>query len=511
MIAILDFGSQYSKIIARKIRELNIYCEVVPHTTTLDDIKKQKFKGIILSGGPHSVFKKEAPKCDESILNSGIPILGICYGMQLIANYFGGEVLEAKTQEYGSANLYIDNNFDLLEGLWLEMTVWMSHGDSVIRMPEGFQRIGHTQTCSIAAMANPEKKIYGVQFHPEVSHTPNGLEIIFNFVCKICRCSQNWTAKSFIKTAIDDINKKVKHEKVLCALSGGVDSTVVAALLKKAIGNRLTCMFIDTGFMRLNEGEKIKETFTKKFNINLIYIDAKDRFFKKIAGVTDPEEKRKKIGEEFIRIFEEESKLLKGDHQFLAQGTLYPDVIESAVGDVSKTAVTIKSHHNVGGLPENIDFKIIEPLRLLFKDEVRKVGHELGLPDEIINRQPFPGPGLAIRILGEITKDAVQTVQNADAILMEEIKKADLYLKLWQSFVVLLPTKTVGVQGDKRTYSNVAAIRAVKSSDAMTANWAHLPYDVLEKISSRIINEVPQINRVVYDISSKPPATIEWE
>ena len=511
MIAILDFGSQYTKIIARKIRESNVYCEVLPHRSTLEDIKKFKAKGIILSGGPNSVFNEKAPTCDPALLSSGIPILGICYGMQLIAKLLDGEITKGKSQEYGPANLYIDSNFDLFEGLWMEMAIWMSHGDSVIRMPEGFQRIGHTETCSIAAMSNPEKKIYGVQFHPEVSHTPKGQDIINNFILNICKCPQSWNSKSFIQAAIQDIHKKVKGDNVLCALSGGVDSTTVAALLKKAIGNQLTCMFIDQGFMRKNEGDNIKKIFQNGYNINLIYVDAVKRFHDKVKGVSDPEEKRKKIGEEFIRVFEEESKKLKGDFKFLAQGTLYPDVIESAVGDVSETAVTIKSHHNVGGLPEDIDFEIIEPLRRLFKDEVRKVGIELGLPEELVHRHPFPGPGLAIRILGEVDQKRVSTLQEADAILMEEIKKAGLYRKLWQAFAVLLPVKTVGVQGDQRTYSNVVAIRAVNSSDAMTANWAHLPYEILDKVSARIINEVPGVNRVVYDISSKPPATIEWE
>ncbi|RAP29008.1 GMP synthase (glutamine-hydrolyzing) [Candidatus Marinamargulisbacteria bacterium SCGC AG-343-D04] len=511
MIAILDFGSQYTKLIARKIREFNIYCEVLPHSSTAEDLRKFKAEGVILSGGPRSTFEKNAPTCDEKIFDLGVPVLGICYGMQLMTKLCGGEVKQGKSQEYGPANLYIDSNFDLFKGLWLEMSIWMSHGDSVVRMPEGFQRIGHTDSCDIAAMSDTKRNLYGVQFHPEVSHTPKGKEMLHNFIFSACKCKENWTSESFIKSSILDINNRVKNERVLCALSGGVDSTTVAALLKKAIGNRLTCMFIDQGYMRKDEGKRIKKVFEEDYNINLIYIDASERFINKLKGISDPEEKRKKIGEEFIRVFEEESKKLSGEFKFLAQGTLYPDVIESAVGDVSETAVTIKSHHNVGGLPEDIDFEIIEPLRMLFKDEVRKVGIELGLPEELVHRHPFPGPGLAIRILGETDREKVQTLQDADWIIMDEIKKAGLYRKLWQVFGVLLPIKTVGVQGDQRTYSNVLAIRAVNSDDAMTANWAHLPYEILDKISARVINEVSNINRVVYDISSKPPSTIEWE
>lgn len=512
MIIILDFGSQYSELIARRIRESKVFSEVLPHTTSAKTIRDQyKAKGIILSGGPASVFQDDAPTCDPEIFTCGIPVLGICYGMQLMAKTLGGDVKKGEKQEYGKANLYIENNFDLFEGLWLEMVVWASHGDEVVRLPNGFSVLGHTPNCAVAAMGDKAKKLYAVQFHPEVAHTPKGIEVIQNFVYQICGCKADWTAESFIKQATREVQEMVGDSKVLCALSGGVDSTTVAALLKKAIGDQLTCVFIDQGFMRKGEAERIKLLFTDKFKIELMYVDASERFYKKIEGVTDPEVKRKAIGEEFIRVFEELADSLKADYPFLAQGTLYPDIIESATVGVAQTAVKIKTHHNVGGLPKDMKFKIVEPLRKLFKDEVRRAGLELGVPEEIIFRQPFPGPGLAIRILGEVTPERVKVLQDADVIVMDEIKAAGYYRKLWQAFAVLLPIKTVGVQGDNRTYLHTIALRAVTSEDAMTANWAHLPYELLEKISSRIINEVAGINRVVYDISSKPPATIEWE
>ncbi len=512
MIIILDFGSQYTELIARRIREVSVYSEVISHNTPLSEIKeKYNPKGIVLSGGPSSTFEENSPTCDPAIFDSGIPILGICYGMQLIASYFNAKVERGEKHEYGPANLLIDDNFDLFEGLWLEMSIWMSHGDSVVKLPDGFESLGHTTNCQYAAIASRSKKIYGVQFHPEVTHTPRGMDLIRNFAHRICGCKPEWTPASFLEKSISEIKERVGDDSVLCGLSGGVDSTVVAMLLHKAIGDKLTCVFIDQGFMRKNEAANIKKLFSEKFNINLIYVDAVDRFFEKVKGISDPEQKRKAIGEEFVRVFEEEESKLSADFKFLAQGTLYSDVIESAAPGASDTAVKIKTHHNVGGLPEDMTFEVIEPLRSIFKDEARKVGLELNIPEEVVFRQPFPGPGLAIRILGEITRDRVEMLQNADAIVMEVIKSAGLYRQLWQSFAVLLPVRSVGVMGDKRTYQHTIAIRAVTSDDAMTASWAQLPYDVLDTLSTRIINEVEGINRVVYDITSKPPGTIEWE
>lgn len=511
LIAVLDFGAQYAMLIARRVRECNVYCEIFPHNVTVEELKKRKVKGLILSGGPASVYEKNAPKLDLKIWKSGIPILGICYGTQLMAKDLGGAVKPGKKREYGRTPLIVDDETSIFAGLPKQITCWMSHGDSVAKLPKDFKLLAHTRNTPIAAIGDPARKLYGVQFHPEVVHTEKGTEIIKNFVYVVCGCRPTWTTKSFAEASIKEIKATVGKDKILCALSGGVDSSTVAALVHKAVGKQLTCMFIDQGFMRKNEAKKIVEVFTRSFKINLVHIDAAQRFYDKLSGVTDPEEKRHRIGNDFIRVFEEEAKKL-GKMPFLAQGTLYPDVIESAVpGLTSTTAVRIKTHHNVGGLPKDIKFTLVEPLKKLFKDEVRALGRELGVPEEIISRQPFPGPGLAIRIIGEVTPERVKILQAVDDIVVSEVKKAGLYKELWQSFAVLLPIRTVGVMGDKRTYLNTVAIRAVTSTDAMTADWAKLPYDLLEIFSSRIINEVPEVNRVVYDISSKPPATIEWE
>ncbi len=511
LIVVLDFGAQYSMLIARRVRECNVYCEILPYDTPVSELKKRNVKGVILSGGPSSVYEKGAPHPDAELIKSGIPILGICYGLQLIAHNLGGKVKSEDKREYGKAQLIIDDEVNLFAGLPREIQTWMSHGDSVVELPKGFKSLAHTDNTPNASIGDHERKLYGVQFHPEVAHTPQGLDIIKNFVYIVCDCKPTWTTANFIEEQVKELRALLGKDKILCALSGGVDSTTVAALVHKAVGDQLTCMFIDQGFMRKNEARKIEELFTSKFKINFLHIDSSERFYEKLKGIADPEEKRHRIGNEFIRVFEEEAKKL-GDMPYLAQGTLYPDVIESAVPGLSATtAVRIKTHHNVGGLPKDIKFKLVEPLKKLFKDEVRALGRELDVPEEIISRQPFPGPGLAIRIIGEVTKERVKILQDVDDIVVGEIKLAGFYKKVWQSFAVLLPIRTVGVMGDKRTYLNTIAIRSVTSTDAMTADWSRLPYELLEKISSRIINESPAINRVVYDISSKPPSTIEWE
>jgi GMP synthase (glutamine-hydrolysing) len=510
-ILILDFGSQYTQLIARRVRECKVYSEIHPYNIPLGKVKALSPKGIILSGGPASVYEKKAPLCDPSIFRMGIPVLGICYGMQLMAQLLGGEVTRSDKREYGKAKLTLNRKGGLFRGLGRKgsrLVVWMSHGDTVKTLPPGFHAIAHSKNTPYAAVEESQRRIYGLQFHPEVVHTQRGLDLIKNFLFQVCGCSNLWTMESFLEQTSSDLRRRIGRGKVICALSGGVDSTVVALLLHKAIGDRLQCIFVDNGLLRKNEAFQVVHLFRYHFRIPLVSINAGNSFLKRLEGVIDPEDKRKRIGKLFISTFEKEARKI-GGVQYLAQGTLYPDVIESISS--KGPSVTIKSHHNVGGLPEKMRLKLVEPLRELFKDEVRHLGKVLGLPDEIIKRQPFPGPGLAIRIIGEVNKERLEILRAADEIVMSEMEKSQFLNRVWQSFAVLLPVKTVGVMGDERTYENVIALRVVGSQDGMTADWIRLPYKILEHLSSRIINEVKGVNRVVYDISSKPPSTIEWE
>lgn len=506
MVVVLDFGAQYTQLIARRVRECKVYCEIVPSDTPLEAVLARKPIGIVFSGGPSSCYEPGAPEVDPAIYEAGVPLLGICYGMQLMARQLGGTVLPGDRREYGKTPLDVQDTSDLFRGLNPELIGWMSHGDTVQAPPPDFLVTATTPSTPVAAMSNRDKRLFGVQFHPEVVHTPWGTEIIRNFLYDFCGAKGLWTMSGFIRDAVASIRTQVGDRRVVCGLSGGIDSCTVAALVHRAIGDQLTCIFVNTGLLRKDEGTQVRATFADHFHIPLVYADVKERFLARLEGVTDPERKRKIIGEEFVRVFDEEAEHIEGV-EFLAQGTLYPDVIESG----TKNAAKIKTHHNVGGLPENMRMKLVEPLRFLFKDEVRRLAEELGLPSEMVWRQPFPGPGLAIRIMGEVTRERLEMLRAADAVVVEEIKRAGLYRRVWQSFAVLPDTKSVGVMGDQRTYAYPIVLRVVTSEDAMTADWARLPFEVLERISNRIVGEVQGVNRVVYDITSKPPGTIEWE
>jgi GMP synthase (glutamine-hydrolysing) len=509
VVLVLDFGSQTSQLIARRIREARVYCELVPGTTPWHELEARHPAGLVLSGGPASVYEPGAPQVDPRALRGGVPVLGICYGMQLIAHHLGGEVAPGSSREYGPAIFTVADAGGLFDGLPGELAVWMSHGDHVLKPPPGFHALGSSGNSPVAAFSDGAG-ILGIQFHPEVQHTPQGRDVLHNFLYRVCRCEGGWTPGSFIKEAVAQIRSRVGGSRVICALSGGVDSAVAATLVDRAVGDQLTCVFVNNGLLRREEPERVLDVLHGNMDLNLRYVDASERFLQGLQGVVDPEEKRRVVGREFISVFEEEARSL-GQIDFLAQGTLYPDVIESTAHDTAATAARIKTHHNVGGLPPGLRFQLIEPLRYLFKDEVRAVGIELGMPEEMVYRQPFPGPGLAVRCLGEVTPERLEILRGADWVVVDEIKKNGLYRQVWQSFAVLTPLQTVGVMGDFRTYANVVAVRVVTSEDAMTADWARLPHEVLGRISNRIVNEVPGVNRVVFDITSKPPGTIEWE